>query len=839
MSAASRNPGEAPGRATAWNPTLPNQIRLAVYWFGLGFQEAALLTILLPLALSRLAPSRETADLARLATMAAAVRLLCLPLAGLYSDRVRARGGSRKPLLLAGAGVDAVGLVLLLDAADLGRFAAGFWLATLGESASLAAYQAFWPERVPPAVRGAASGYAGAASLLGTVAGLASAALLGERPALEWMLVLILLGAFVTWSGVQEAEPEAATAPAESESAAGLRHDFRVTWLGRFLVMLGVDLLMFFVFGYFQEVVGLASPSRGTASAAVVAVLAAAASSLLLGSCSDRRERKRLLALAGLPMALAAAGLALLPAPRWLPLFALAFGVGLGAFLAVDWALGVDTLPERLHLARDLGFWGLAANLPLLLAPALGGSLLALGGADPAAGYRLLFLASSLFLAAGSLVVLRVGARPLSPLRWLPVRLLAAAVVPAYLFLTCRVAVEGRLPRRRGATLVIANHQHDLDSLVVAGHLMRAGPWRDPVFSAGSERMFEPGFLAGRAPWWLEPLLRRSDWSRLFRALGIRPIENQPLGRPLLSLALEVMRRHGPLPLGEVFRPRVLERLAERSGLPPAELRGRGLDRLWTPRLFRAAMAESSPAALCEPFRSEAREATRRRIEAQMADLERLLRRGATLYLTPEGRFSPDGRLGRLRESLARLEPLAETTWVAAVSYDPYCGRRLGIFVRLRRVAAGEPAGLALAASRPVTATQLLADWLLEREAEQAAERRRRATEAGEAAGELPGAFAFTEAEALAGVEARLRRLPAGVVLAPALRGGPGRPVRAALRNMVQRGALRRQGGLYLRGPVRTHPRFPHVADMLAYQARQLAETVAANAELGAARLSG
>ncbi|MDI3317901.1 MAG: MFS transporter [Bacillota bacterium] len=823
---ASHEPGGTPGPA-AWIPTLPNQIRLAAYWLGLNFQEAALLTILLPLALNRLAPAQETATLARLATVAAAIRLLALPLAGLASDRVRARGGSRKQLLLQGAAVDALGLLLLLDGRDLPVFAAGFWLATLGESISLAAYQALLPERVPPALRGSASGYVGAASLLGTVAGLASAAFLGEGPTFELMLVFLLVGVFITWNGVQETGAEAPPAPPDPETAAGLRHDFQVGWTGRFLVLLGVDLLMLFAFDYLQQVAGLASPSRGTAAAAVLAILAAALASLLWGAWSDRRERKRLLALAGLPMALAAAALAFFPAPSLLPLLALAFGVGLGAFLAVGWALGVDTLPAPFHLAWDLSLWGLAANLPLLLAPTLGGSLLALAAPDAARGYRLLFLASSLFLAAGSLVVLLVGARPLTPLRWLPVRLLAAVVVPLYLGLTCRVRVEGRLPRRRGATLVVANHQHDLDSLVVTSHLTFTGSFRDPVFSAGSQRMFEPGFLAGEAPRWLEPLLRRREWGRTFRALGIRPIENQPLSRPILSLAHEVLGRHGPLPLGQVFRSGPLERLAERSGLPVESLRSLGLDRLWSPRLFRAAQAESSWMGLCEPFRSEVREGTRRRIEGQMAELERLLRRGATLYLTPEGRFSEDGRLGRMRGSLERLLPLAESVWVAGISYEPYAGRRMGVFVRLRPVRRGEPVALALAAARPVTASQLLSLWLLERTGSQGEPGR----------GEV---FAFTEAEALDGVQEALRNLPPGLAPAPGLRRGPAgvrRELRAVLRGMVRRGLLRRQGRLYLlaEGAARRHSRFGHVRDMLAYQAEQLAESASAARQLSQA----
>ena len=39
------------------------------------------------------------------------------------------------------------------------------------------------------------------------------------------------------------------------------------------------------------------------------------------------------------------------------------YGIGNGAFLVVDYAIAIDTLPDKDHMARDLGLWGIGAFL--------------------------------------------------------------------------------------------------------------------------------------------------------------------------------------------------------------------------------------------------------------------------------------------------------------------------------------------------------------------------------------------------------------------------------------------------------------------------------------------
>ena len=63
-----------------------------------------------------------------------------------------------------------------------------------------------------------------------------------------------------------------------------------------------------------------------------------------------------------------------------------------------------------------------------------------------------------------------------------------------------RIRQWGRLPLRRGPTVLVANHQHEDESEIICERTFVQGPWRHPTFAASTRRMYEPGFFAGRLP---------------------------------------------------------------------------------------------------------------------------------------------------------------------------------------------------------------------------------------------------------------------------------------------------------------------------------------------------
>jgi hypothetical protein len=355
-----------------------------------------------------------------------------------------------------------------------------------------------------------------------------------------------------------------------------------------------------------------------------------------------------------------------------------------------------------------------------------------------------------------------------------------------------RIQSFGTLPDLRGPSLIVANHQHEIESSVILSNIaLRANAWRS-VFTVSSRRMWEPGFLAERLPW-LSPLLRELNFGWLFAALGMQPLENELSARPYSSIAFALRERHGDLRVETVFSQDAL------AGLP-AEVETLG-DLLGS-KHFRSARARVKLSRVREPFRGELIALTRAQIEADLRNFETLLRGGATIFLTPEGFYSGDGKMQRFRGSLDRLAPLARI-WLAAISYDPFVGRRLSMLYRTEPADSRTALDLQLKRLRPVTVSALLGAWLHPR-------------------AQLP----FTQAEAQAAVAAALAGLPPSLFVDPELQRRPREMTLKALAGMVRHGIAHRDGDAYRLTSRRVHPQFPRTRDIIEYLYNFHAETL-------------
>src|SRR5690348_9890741 len=361
--------------------------------------------------------------LGAMAALGAVTALILQPTIGALSDRTRTRFGRRRPFMLVGAVGLLVGLSLLALSHALALFIGGLFIVLIANTISSTASQGLVPDCVPIHQRGTASGFVGLMTLLGTVGSLAVASvLLGQSTsggaatsgiahgaALFYIVAAAVLALFATiplllikentWAhriglhGAQHSsegehadEPGASAEAGESRGSrwAALLHpwrqaNFRWVFLTRAFVMLGLALFMTYIEYYFARVAHITNFVQATAVIAILSLAGAVASTLLVGMLSDRIGRRApIVAVASAFMA--AAALIFVVAPGQIPLWPLGllFGLGYGAYMSVDVALAVDTLPSRHAAGRDLGIWSMASTLPAVIAPVLGSAVIVL-----------------------------------------------------------------------------------------------------------------------------------------------------------------------------------------------------------------------------------------------------------------------------------------------------------------------------------------------------------------------------------------------------------------------------------------------------------------------------
>jgi len=765
-----------------------NHVGLASYWVSLNFQAAALITIVVPELVERVTAAERTTQLARLAALAALMAMVVPPVTGWFSDRLRARGRPRMPMLLMGTAVNVAGLTAVTQVAGLEALTLTIVVALIGQGTATAAYQAMLPEVVPQPRWGLASGYRALASLAGTIMGLAAGGLLPADGAV-WMMVAVS-GAGAGYTAITVREPGQVTVDARPSVRIRSWHRFGWVFVARMFVAFGQTLLMTFVLYFFLNVLHVRQAGRGTALMAGVALLGAGVSALVMGRASDRLDRATVVAWAGLPMAAAVVGFGLFPSMSAIPPLAVLWGLGYGTFVSVDWALALDSIPDLANVARDLGIWGIASNFPSVVAPLAGAAILA-AYSSPLAGYRMLFAVAGAAFGLGSLAVVPVRRRRVPRERFSPaLALVVLAILRIYVALRYRVRIAGHLPANRRGVLVLASHQHDMEAMVIPAWIFAQQMTAGPVVSVGSRRMFEPGFLASHGPRWVGRWLTPIRLGGVLALLGVRPIEDRPLSRPPASWAYEVYQQHGNLRLGDVFGDRC-ERLA--LGSPDAPLSS-----LWSPGRWPHAAAPVSHQVLEPPYREEVRRRTRVQAEADLDALVRALDHGASVYLTPEGRMSSNGRIGPLRTAVTVLAPHARSLYLLPISYDPWTHRRLTMMSRVVPARPDEPLGDQLRRGRVVTLAHLLAAHLI------------RNPEGGPVAALLAVGHDAPRFAAL------------GAWLAPDVQSP--RAVRRAVAQLARQGVIRVKGNGWKPGNAWDR-RFPHVPNLVAALAAQLTET--------------
>jgi MFS family permease len=187
--------------------------------------------------------------------------------------------------------------------------------------------------------------------------------------------------------------------------------DFAWAWVSRFLVFLAYFLFISFRVFYLQHQVGLSAGDAAATLALGVLVftIAVVITAKLGGWLSDRTGRRKVFVVASI--LISAASFALLGVTTTVPGFLLVevlMGAGFGVYIAVDYALVVDVLPNKDNAAKDLGVMNIANALPQSLAAALGGALLVIGTGGAATNYVALFIGATVIGVLGALAIVPI-----------------------------------------------------------------------------------------------------------------------------------------------------------------------------------------------------------------------------------------------------------------------------------------------------------------------------------------------------------------------------------------------------------------------------------------------
>ena len=397
---------------------------LASLYFGLSFTWLPYPLVVLPAAVQTYYPHDTNTYIGYATGIGAFFAITVPPLVGLWSDRVTSRFGRRRPFMVAGVALGIVGLFVMMTAGNYTQFVIGHVIAQIFLNGAAAAYYAIIPDIVPDDEFGKASGFLAGlqqgGALLGFAATAGFAAINQVRLSFLVMAVVLSLSLLpVLWAAQTEGrrpveiKPRGPLLPAIHEFLRPLwTGDFGWVIFTRMMVTAGVAAVVFFLQPFFRDVVHVDNPPQFTSIWLAISFAAMIAPGIWGGRSSDRYGRKRFVYAAGaMQIAVALFFIAFYPTQQGVVLaLGALYGIGYGLYLAVDWALACDTIPDRAKAAKDMGLFHVAQTLPNSIIPAVEGVLIDSFNQHVAvnSGYRVAFGSVIFFFLLGTLFVSRI-----------------------------------------------------------------------------------------------------------------------------------------------------------------------------------------------------------------------------------------------------------------------------------------------------------------------------------------------------------------------------------------------------------------------------------------------
>jgi MFS family permease len=406
---------------------LSQLVTLSIYWFGIVIIWGGLNKIILPAMIGRQPGGEENLGslLAIIVTVGVFAPIIIQPTIGTISDYTVTRWGRRKPYIVIGTLLDLVFLFGLATSQTYVALVAFYFLLQLSSNAAQGPFQGYVPDLVPAKQVGLASGLMGTMIVLGTIAGvgIATAGVSFGTLFLATMalgavelLTMVILVATVHEGTAGPRRTTSWLGVARSAWGTDILRQSSVLWLLLVrLLFLGAYAATSLALPYFQRAHGMSEADAsatvfiGTAIVGVTTALAALPGARI----SDRVGRKPVIWVAALIAAIGLTGVALAPNPVLAIACFVPFGIGMGAFLSVDWALMTDVIPKHTS-GRYMGILnaGTAMAEPVFLVVAGPLALDLVGRAlGLEAGARAAMFVAVAFLGLAALALLRVDAR--------------------------------------------------------------------------------------------------------------------------------------------------------------------------------------------------------------------------------------------------------------------------------------------------------------------------------------------------------------------------------------------------------------------------------------------
>jgi MFS family permease len=378
-----------------------------VGWFGP-------IQILLPAQAQALSGDLGKEALLALVTgIGAVASMIANPLWGLLSDRMSLVRPRRRPVVVAGVTIGAVGLVVLFLAPDPAWMIVGWVLVQLGLNGPFAALIAMIADRVPAERRGLVGSLFGIAQVAGVVLGTAVAVAFDES-VLGYLAIAVavpLLCAAIMLLPEQRiatATPDAAGISSERRGIREVLANMRPTatftwaWIIRLLVNLVNALVLVYLYYFLADGVGLDDPGTWVLVLTLGNVVLTAIAAGVGGVWSDRLARRKVFVVAGgVSLALGAALFAAFPVLPVVLVGSLFVAIGWGLYVSVDVAIITQALPSDRSTGSMLGVANIASAAPQALAPLIAAPIVTGLGGYPA-----------LYAVTGAIALLAIACLP-------------------------------------------------------------------------------------------------------------------------------------------------------------------------------------------------------------------------------------------------------------------------------------------------------------------------------------------------------------------------------------------------------------------------------------------